>query len=100
MEKAKNSESAEDEEDSHEEEQHPMREEVVFEPLDTGDEPCVGICQYYRSLGQENPFEKRAEEEDEDEEEEKRKKKKKRFYNDGEENKKKKKRHQYSMPVM
>jgi len=23
-------------------------------------EPCVGICQYYRSLGLENPYEKRA----------------------------------------
>ena len=35
-----------------------FQEEVVFDPLTT-QRPCVGLCQYYRSLGMENPYEKR-----------------------------------------
>jgi len=37
---------------------HPMEEEVVFDPLTT-QRPCVGLCHYYRSLGVDNPYEKR-----------------------------------------
>jgi hypothetical protein len=38
-----------------------LDEEVLFEPLGTTseDKPCVGICHYYRSLGIENPYEKK-----------------------------------------
>merc|ERR1711994_1234293 len=41
----------------------PVPEEVLPVPAAekaVKKEPCVGICQYYRSLGLENPYEKRA----------------------------------------
>ncbi len=31
------------------------QEEIVFEELST-ERPCVGLCQYYRSIGQDMPY--------------------------------------------
>jgi len=35
-----------------------VMEEIVFNPLTTP-RPCVGLCHYYKSLGMDNPYEKR-----------------------------------------
>ena len=35
-----------------------FQEEILFNPLTTP-RPCVGLCHYYKSLGMDNPYEKR-----------------------------------------